>query len=48
VLSGWEVPQNWNVVKGGYIGRLFGSESVSESSVSDFGQLPFIKSLLFR
>lgn len=38
-----EVPQNWNVVKGGYIGRLFGSESVSESSVSDFGQLPFIK-----
>lgn len=38
-----EVPQNWDVVKGGYIGRLFGSESVSESSVSDFGQLPFIK-----
>ena len=38
-----EVPQNWNVVKGGYIGRLFGSESVSESSVSDVGQLPFIK-----
>jgi type I restriction enzyme S subunit len=38
-----EVPQHWNVVKGGYIGRLFGSESVSESSVSDFGQLPFIK-----
>nr|WP_154324494.1 restriction endonuclease subunit S [Pantoea sp. 201603H] len=38
-----EVPQNWDVVKGGYIGRLFGSESVSENSVSDFGQLPFIK-----
>ncbi|WOR25722.1 restriction endonuclease subunit S [Citrobacter braakii] len=38
-----EVPLNWDVVKGGYIGRLFGSESVSESNVSDFGQLPFIK-----
>ncbi|WP_447863855.1 restriction endonuclease subunit S [Kluyvera sichuanensis] len=38
-----EVPQNWDVVKGGYIGRLFGSENVPESSVSDFGPLPFIK-----
>lgn len=38
-----EIPQHWSITKGCYIGRLFGSESVSESSISDFGQLPFIK-----
>ncbi|EFG1568547.1 restriction endonuclease subunit S [Escherichia coli] len=38
-----EIPQHWSITKGCYIGRLFGSESVPESSISDFGQLPFIK-----
>ena len=38
-----EVPQHWNITKGGYIGRLFGSETVSESNISDEGGLPFIK-----
>lgn len=37
------VPEHWKIIKGGYIGRLFGSESVSESNISDEGGLPFIK-----
>lgn len=38
-----EVPNHWEVIKGGYIGDLFGSESVLESHVVDDGDLPFIK-----
>jgi len=38
-----EVPEHWKVVKGGYIGRLFGSESIQEDQVVDEGILPFIK-----
>jgi len=38
-----EVPEHWIVRKGSYIGRLFGSDSVAESMVSDQGKLPFLK-----
>ena len=38
-----EVPEHWAVVKGGYIGTLFGSESIAEEDVIDDGELPFIK-----
>lgn len=38
-----KVPEHWSVLKGGYIGRLFGSEAVIESSISNYGRLPFIK-----
>ncbi len=38
-----EVPEHWEVVKGGYIGQLFGSESISEDKVVEDGEVPFIK-----
>ena len=38
-----EVPEHWRVIKGGYIGRLFGSESIAEDDVVIDGELPFIK-----
>ena len=38
-----EVPEHWDVLKGSLIGTLFGSEQVSENSVTDEGELPFIK-----
>ncbi|MDO9470011.1 MAG: restriction endonuclease subunit S [Nitrosomonas sp.] len=38
-----EVPKHWEVLKGGAIGRIFGSEQVSEKYVKDEGELPFIK-----
>jgi type I restriction enzyme, S subunit len=38
-----QLPAHWDVIKGGWIGSLFGSESVPEELVSDEGNLPFIK-----
>lgn len=38
-----DVPEHWEVVKGSAIGALFGSEQVPDESVSDEGDLPFIK-----
>lgn len=38
-----EVPEHWTIIKGGYIGTLFGSESIAEDDVIDEGKLPFIK-----
>ena len=38
-----KVPEHWVIIKGGYIGTLFGSESVAEEDIVDDGVLPFIK-----
>ena len=38
-----EIPSHWEIIKGGYIGELFGSESISENHVVNDGDLPFIK-----
>lgn len=38
-----EVPEHWEVKKGAYIGRLFGSEQIAEDDVSDVGPVPFLK-----
>lgn len=38
-----EVPEHWEVMKGAFIGQLFGSESVPENQVVKEGILPFIK-----
>ena len=38
-----EVPAHWEMLKGAYIGRLFGSESVLDNDVMDEGDIPFIK-----
>lgn len=38
-----QVPEHWVIIKGGYIGTLFGSESVAEEDIVDDGVLPFIK-----
>ncbi len=38
-----DVPEHWEVMKGGFIGTLFGSESVKEDQVCEEGNLPFIK-----
>ncbi|SET34940.1 type I restriction enzyme, S subunit [Nitrosomonas marina] len=38
-----EVPAHWELLKGTYIGRLFGSESVSDDEVMPQGEIPFIK-----
>lgn len=38
-----EVPEHWKVIKGSYIGQIFGSEAISESEVSEAGELPFVK-----
>jgi type I restriction enzyme S subunit len=38
-----DVPAHWEVLKGSLIGTLFGSEQVPEESVTDEGDLPFIK-----
>lgn len=37
------LPEHWEILKGAHIGRLFGSEAVSENAVSENGGLPFIK-----
>ncbi|GIA57898.1 restriction endonuclease subunit S [Vibrio paracholerae] len=38
-----EVPEHWAVVKCGYLGRLFGSEAISDDLISDNGDVPFVK-----
>ncbi|WP_038070686.1 restriction endonuclease subunit S [Hydrogenovibrio kuenenii] len=38
-----EVPEHWEVVKCGYLGKLFGSESINEELINNFGDIPFIK-----
>ncbi|MCY9849284.1 restriction endonuclease subunit S [Pectobacterium jejuense] len=38
-----DVPEHWGVVKCGYLGQLFGSESISEDLISDNGNIPFVK-----
>lgn len=38
-----EVPEHWSVLKGSWIGTLFGSEQVPEESVVSEGDLPFLK-----
>ena len=38
-----DVPEHWDVLKGSLIGTLFGSEQVPEESVTEEGDLPFIK-----
>ncbi|HIF9367112.1 restriction endonuclease subunit S [Photobacterium damselae] len=38
-----DIPKHWNIKKGSYIGRLFGSESIAEKNISHVGKTPFIK-----
>lgn len=38
-----EMPAHWELLKGGYIGKLFGSEAVSDDDVVSEGEFPFIK-----
>jgi type I restriction enzyme S subunit len=38
-----DVPKHWEVLKGALIGTLFGSEQVAEDSISEEGDVPFIK-----
>ncbi|MCK8083748.1 restriction endonuclease subunit S [Vibrio sp. 1CM24A] len=38
-----EVPEQWIVVKCGYLGRLFGSETIADTLIGDDGDIPFIK-----
>ena len=38
-----EVPEHWEVKKGAYVGRLFGSEQIAEDGISDVGAVPFLK-----
>ncbi len=38
-----DVPVGWEMLKGSYIGRLFGSEAVVESDVVPAGDILFIK-----
>ena len=38
-----EIPEHWTTLKGAFIGKLFGSESVSENDVALEGEIPFIK-----
>lgn len=38
-----EVPAHWSVAKGSVIGKLFSSEQVPESAVSEEGLVPFLK-----
>lgn len=38
-----EVPAHWSVLKGAWLGQLFGSESISEDQIGDEGGLLFIK-----
>ena len=37
------LPKEWDLLKGGYIGSLFGSEAVSETALSPEGSIPYIK-----
>lgn len=38
-----QIPAHWEILKGGRIGALFGSEQVSEEEVTAEGAVPFIK-----
>ena len=38
-----EVPEHWEILKGGFIGKLFGSESIADDDVKSEGDIPFIK-----
>ncbi|MCK7633028.1 MULTISPECIES: restriction endonuclease subunit S [unclassified Shewanella] len=38
-----QVPEHWQVLKGAWIGKLFGSETVSEGDLTDNGDVAFIK-----
>ncbi|MDP2225628.1 restriction endonuclease subunit S [Nitrosomonas sp.] len=38
-----EVPEHWEMLKGGFIGKLFGSESIADDDVKSEGDIPFIK-----
>ena len=38
-----EVPEHWKIIKGSRIGRLFGSEQLSEEKVQAEGDIPFLK-----
>ena len=38
-----EVPVHWEVLKGAYLGRLFGSEQVPEDLICNEGLIPFLK-----
>lgn len=38
-----DVPAHWDILRGSLIGALFGSDQVPEESVSEEGDLPFIK-----
>ena len=38
-----DVPAHWDILKGAWLGSLFGSETVPEEHVVDQGPLPFIK-----
>jgi type I restriction enzyme S subunit len=38
-----QVPAHWELMKGSWIGQLFGSEPVLESAVTDEGDTPYIK-----
>lgn len=38
-----EVPAHWGILKGGFMGRFFGAESISDDCVQEEGDLPFIK-----
>jgi len=38
-----EVPEHWEVLKGGLLGTLFGSEPIPEEAISEEGEIAFVK-----
>jgi type I restriction enzyme S subunit len=38
-----EVPEHWRVLRGNYVGSVFGSEQIPEEKVNQEGDIPFIK-----
>ena len=38
-----EVPEHWEILKGSWLGRLFGSETVPDEAIRDEGEVPLIK-----
>jgi len=38
-----EVPEHWQVLKGGLLGTLFGSEPIPEEAISEEGDVAFVK-----
>ncbi|MGJ8641771.1 MAG: restriction endonuclease subunit S [Luteolibacter sp.] len=38
-----EVPEHWKILKGSWLGNLFGSEAIPDESIQDTGEIPLIK-----